>query len=37
LIWHSGKGVHHFVVQDGLEVSFDLFWDSGYWGVHCKI
>jgi ketosteroid isomerase-like protein len=33
----SGKGVHHFVVQDGLEVSFDLYWDSGYWGEHCKI
>ena len=27
----SGKGVHHFVVNDGLEVSFDLYWDSGYW------
>ena len=27
----SGKGVHHFVVSDGLEVSFDLYWDSGYW------
>ena len=33
----SGKGVHHFVVTDGLEVSFDLYWDSGYWAEHCKI
>ena len=33
----SGKGVHHFVVNDGLEVSFDLYWDSGYWAEHCKI
>ncbi|MDG1009149.1 MAG: nuclear transport factor 2 family protein, partial [Amylibacter sp.] len=33
----SGKGVHHFVVEDGLEVSFDLYWDSGYWAAHCKI
>jgi ketosteroid isomerase-like protein len=33
----SGKGVHHFVVEDGLEVSFDLYWDSGYWAEHCKI
>ena len=32
-----GKGVHHFVVNDGLEVSFDLYWDSGYWAEHCKI
>ena len=30
----SGKGVHHFVVKDGLEVSFDLYWDSGYWAKH---
>ena len=33
----SGKGVHHFVVKDGLEVSFDLYWDSGYWAEHCKM
>jgi len=33
----SGKGVHHFVVEGGLEVSFDLYWDSGYWEAHCKI
>lgn len=33
----SGKAVHHFVVKDGLEVSFDLYWDSGYWSKHCKI
>ena len=33
----SGKGVHHFVVNDGLEVSFDLYWDSGYWAEHCKL
>ena len=33
----SGKGVHHFVVEDGLEVSFDLYWNSGYWAEHCKI
>ena len=33
----SGKGVHHFVVKDGLEVSFDLYWDSGYWAKHSKI
>ena len=32
-----GKAVHHFVVQDGLEVSFDLYWDSAYWADHCKI
>ena len=33
----SGKGVHSFVVEDGLEVSFDLYWDSAYWAEHCKI
>ncbi len=33
----SGSAVHHFVVQDGLEVSFDLFWDSAYWAKNCKI
>ena len=33
----SSKGVHHFVIEDGLEVSFDLYWDSEYWGKHCKI
>ena len=33
----SGKGVHHFVIEDGLEVSFDLYWDSAYWAEHCKI
>ena len=33
----SGSAVHHFVVRDGLEVSFDLFWDSAYWGKNCKI
>jgi len=25
------------VVEDGLEVSFDLYWDSAYWAEHCKI
>ena len=24
----SGKGVHSFVVEDGLQVSFDLYWDQ---------
>jgi hypothetical protein len=24
-------------VEDGLEVSFDLYWDSAYWAEHCKI
>jgi|TARA_B110000902_G_C14078757_1_gene502238 ketosteroid isomerase-like protein len=33
----SGKGVHSFVVEDGLEVSFDLYWDSAYWAKHSKI
>ena len=33
----SGSAVHHFVVRDGLEGSFDLFWDSAYWGKNCKI
>ena len=33
----SGKGVNHFVVNDGLEVSFNLYRDSGYWVEHCKI
>ena len=32
----SGKGIHHFVVKDGLEISFDLFWDGGYWAKHSK-
>ena len=32
-----GKGVHSFVVEDGLEVSFDLYWDSAYWAKHAKI
>ena len=32
-----GKGVHHFVVEDGLEVSFDLYWNSSYWAKHSKI
>ena len=25
------------LVEDGLEVSFDLYWDSAYWAEHCKI
>jgi len=25
------------VVENGLEVSFDLYWDSAYWAEHCKI
>ena len=33
----SEKGAHHFVVIDGLEVSFDLYWDSEYCVEHCKI
>ena len=33
----SGRVVHQFVVNDGLEVSFDLYWDSGYWAEHCTI
>ena len=32
-----GKSVHSFVVEDGLEVSFDLYWDSAYWAKHAKI
>ena len=32
-----GKGVHSFVVEDGLEVSFDLYWDSAYLAKHAKI
>ena len=33
----SGKGVHHFVVKDELQFSFDLYWDGEYWGKNCKI
>ena len=33
----SGKGVHHFVVKDELQFTFDLYWDGEYWGKHCKI
>ena len=32
-----GKSVHSFVVEDGLEVSFDLYWDSAYWAKQAKI
>ena len=33
-----GKAVHHFfVVENGLDVSFDRYWDSAYWAAHCKI
>lgn len=31
-----GKGVHSFVVEDGLEVSFDLYWDSAYGYLHAQ-
>ena len=33
----SGKAVHHFVVEDGLEVSFNIFNNSEYWGKHCQL
>ena len=33
----SGKAVHHFVVKDELQFSFDIYWDSEYWGAHSKI
>ena len=33
----SGKAVHHFVVKDELQFSFDIYWDSEYWAQHCKI
>ena len=33
----SGKGSHHFVVNDGLKVSFDLYRDSGFWAKHWEI
>ena len=32
-----GKGKSARVVEDGLEVSFDLYWDSAYWAKHAKI
>ena len=32
-----GKAVHHFVVENGLEMRFDRYWDSAYWAAHCKI
>ena len=33
----SGKAVHHFVVKDELQFSFDISWDSEYWAQQCKI